>query len=328
MNPAARERIIVTGGSGFVGTHLVACFRERGWEVLSLDVAPPRNPGHRDCWRSSNLLDREGLIAETQQFSPSVFLHFGARTDLNEKETFAGYAANTEGVCNVIEAIRATSSITRVIFASSQLVCSLGYQPQDMYDYRPTTLYGYSKVLSERIIRASNDIGATWTIVRPTSLWGPWFGVPYREFFQMIARNRYVHGCGERTLKQWGYVGNAAFQIWQLVHAPVESVHQQVFYLADYEPTDLRAFADTVQQAFGARRIPMMPAGILQAAAKLGDVCQVLGWRHPPLTSFRYNNMMTSELQDLEPLHRIAGPLPYSVEDGIHATVSWLREQP
>lgn len=321
------ERVIITGGSGFVGTNLVSYFTDRGCEVLSLDIAEPRDPGHRGLWRKVDLLDRGKLIAETQRFKPSIFLHFGARTDLEETKNLAGYAANIDGVCNVVEAVRATPSVQRVVFASSQLVCELGYRPRDAYDYRPTTLYGQSKVLSERIIRAADDIGAVWTIVRPTSLWGPWFGIPYRGFFETIAANRYVHIKGERTLKQWGYVGNSVFQVWKLIQAPVESVHKQVFYLADYEPSELSVFADKVQQAFGSRHIPSVPGSLLRTVARLGDAAQVLGWRNPPLTSFRYRNIVTSELQDLEPLRGVVGPLPYSVEAGIESAVAWLREQ-
>jgi len=318
---------VITGGSGFVGTNLVSFFVEQGWEVRNFDIVEPRNPEHLRFWKDVDLLDRTELAREMQAFQPSVLLHFAARTDLDEQRNLAGYAVNIEGVCNVIETVRSVSSIQRVVFASSQLVCRLGYRPRDEYDYQPATLYGQSKVLTERIIRAADDIGAVWTIVRPTSLWGPWFGAPYRSFFELIANNVYVHPGEIDVPKQWGYIGNAVFQIWKLIESPPEYVHKKTFYLADYEPAQLRDFADRVQAALGARPIRTIPARVLRAAAIVGDTARKLGWKNPPLTSFRYSNLITPEVQDLEPVREIVGPLPYTLEQGIEITVRWLQSQ-
>lgn len=327
MIPVPSSRVVITGGSGFVGTNLVSFFAEREWEVRNVDIAPPRNRNHTCYWRSVNLLDRDQLVKEIQAFRPSVVLHFGARTDLNERIDLTGYAANIEGVSNVIDAIQATPAVQRVIFASSQLVCRLGYSPIDENDYQPTTLYGQSKVITERIIRVADEIGAIWTIVRPTSLWGPWFDEPYRNFFLAIARNLYVHPGRTKTLKQWGFIGNAVFQVWKLIHSPPSAVHKKIFYMADYEPIDLREFADRVQMSFQSKPIKTAPQGILTFVARLGDLSQKLGWKNPPLTTFRYSNIVTPEVHDLEPLRSVVGPLPYTVEQGIEITTRWLREQ-
>jgi nucleoside-diphosphate-sugar epimerase len=319
------KRAIITGGSGFIGTNLLTHLAEQGWQVASFDVVSPRNRYHEPYWQQCDLLDRDDVARQTQAFRPSVFLHFGARTDLDERKSLAGYAANIEGVRNVVETIRATPSVQRVIFASSQLVCHLGYRPEDEYDFCPSTLYGQSKAIGEKIVRSASDIGAVWTIVRPTSLWGPWFDVPYKNFFTAIARNIYFHPGKTKTLKQWGYVGNTAYQIQKLLEAPAEQIHRSMFYLADYEPVPLRDFANQVQQAIGARPIRTMPAGLLRAAGRVGDLAQKAGWQNPPLTSFRYGNIVTSELQDLEPLREVVGQLPFSLRHGIENTLRWLR---
>lgn len=319
------RRVAITGGSGFVGTNLVEYFSQRGWEVRNFDIAPPRNSNHLSYWANVDILQKKHLIAETQKFQPTVLLHFAARTDLDEKQNLAGYATNIEGVSNVIEAIQSTDTIQRVVFASSQLVCELGYRPENEYDYRPSTLYGQSKVLTEKIIRTARNLNVTWTIIRPTSLWGPWFDVPYKNYFLAIARNRYVHPGGTRTLKQWGFVGNSVFQVAHLVQASGEQVHKRTFYLADYQPVELREFANKVQATVGASPIRTIPVSILKTAALLGDAAALIGWEKPPLTSFRYHNMITMETQDLTPLQEVTGPLPYSLDQGIEMTVQWLR---
>lgn len=326
MGISMDRRILITGGSGFIGTNLVGYYLSQGWEVCNFDIVQPRNQEYSRCWIRLNLLDRKQVIQETQQFRPTVLFHFGARTDLKEQKNLGGYAANIEGVCNVIDAIRSTPSICRAIFASSQLVCRIGYKPVNNEDYCPSTLYGQSKVLTERIINTAHEFGPTWTIVRPTSLWGPWFDVPYRNFFETIVRNLYVHPGGVRTFKQWGFIGNTVHQLDQILQASENAVHRKTFYLADYQPIELREFADLIQRAAGARPIPTIPSELMKAAAFGGDILQKIGWKNPPLTRFRYTNITTDEVQDLEPLKAVVGPLPYTIEQGIELTVRWLRQ--
>lgn len=321
------KKILITGGSGFIGTNLVEYYLQQGWKVLNLDIVSPRKGEQKPFWKHIDILDRAALLQTVTDFQPIFLLHFAARTDLDERSNLAGYTANIEGVCNVIEAIRATPSIERVVFASSQLVCRLGYNPTDDYDYNPTTLYGHSKALGERIIRAANDFSAVWTIVRPTSIWGPWFGVPYKNFFEMIAKNIYIHTGNIKTLKQWGFVGNTIFQVDKLIHADPEYVHKKTYYLADYQPIDLRVFADQVREAIGAKPIRTIPDGLLKMIAFGGDICKTLGWKNPPLTRFRYSNITTPEVQDLEPLRKVVGPIPFESTQGIDLTVKWLKER-
>ncbi len=273
------RNILITGGSGFIGTNLVEYFRNAGERVISLDINEPRNPAHKPLWYQVNLLDRENLISTINKFQPDVVLHFGARTDLNEKKNLEGYDANIQGVCNLLEAIRGSERVERVIIASSQLVCEIGYQPENEYIYRPTTLYGKSKVLTENIIRIADWRDITWTIVRPTSLWGPWFGVPYKNFFETIRREIYVHPGGIITRKQWGFVGNSVYQITRLLDVPFEKVHQKTMYLADYEPLDLHLFANSVQQAFDSKPCLTVDYPFLKLIARIGDFLKFIGWQ-------------------------------------------------
>ena len=64
---------------------------------------------------------------------------------------------------------------------------------------------------------------------------------------------------------------------------------------------------------------------MLEPAAKAGDLLKRLGWRNPPLTSFRLDNLVTEMVFDLTPIREIAGDLPYSMTEGIDLTVEWLR---
>jgi hypothetical protein len=65
---------------------------------------------------------------------------------------------------------------------------------------------------------------------------------------------------------------------------------------------------------------------MVQIAAKGGDLMKALSWSNPPMTSFRLRNMRidTSHVP-LQNMRDLAGELPFSIEQGIEATVNWLR---
>lgn len=316
-------RVLISGGSGFIGTNLESFYRERGDEVLAFDSAPPRDPSRTSSLRQTDLLDRESVGRVFEEYRPTVFFHLGARTDLHG-ESRQDYAANLGGLEHVIEAARRTPSLQRAIFASSRMVCRIDHRPSTMDEYSPPNAYGESKVLGEGIVRESG-LEVPWTIVRPTSIWGPWFDVPYKSFFLSIAKGRYVHIKGHAVDKSFGYVGNTVHQLDRLARAAPETVGGKTLYLGDYPPINTGDMAERVRLEMGAPKIRTLPMPALRVAAALGDGARRLGWDEPPLTSFRLANLVTEMVYDLTPLESVVGPLPYSLDDGIRATVQWMR---
>lgn len=318
-------RMLVTGGSGFIGTNLIEYFLAHGNEIVNLDIASPRNKAHSSNWQQIDLLNAKGLRDAIHNFNPEVILHMGARTDL-DGISLNDYAANTVGVENLIAAIEDLKSLRRVVFASSRLVCRIGYQPLNNLDYCPSTPYGESKVIGEQIVRSeASRIPCPWVIVRPTSIWGPWFDVPYKTFFLSIAKGRYVHPGHVKVLKSFGFVGNTVHELQALLNADDEKVNGKTLYLADYQPIDVAQMANSIQREIGVDKIKTVSVAILRVVAWIGDALKLLGWRNPPLTTFRLNNLLTPMVHDLGSLQEIVGELPYSMEKGIQITVTWMK---
>jgi nucleoside-diphosphate-sugar epimerase len=318
-------RSLVTGGSGFIGTNLVEHLLQCGDEVLTIDTKEPRDKRHTRYYKRVDVLDRERLSRTANDFSPDRVLHLAARTDLAEKRNLSGYAANTTGIENLIHALSSKPTVHRVIFVSSQLVCKNGYFPRTPDEYCPDTLYGSSKVISEQVIKQSSDLSYEWCIVRPTSIWGPWFDVPYKQFFISIARGWYFNPGRVEARKSYGFVGNVVFQLDKLLAAPSQQIHGRTFYLTDYDPITIRRWADTISRRMQAKRIHTLPSPLVRMAAWGGDALQAMGWSSPPLTSFRLRNMRCeTHLVPVEPIREITGPLPYSMEQGVDMTIEWL----
>ncbi|MFQ5443241.1 MAG: NAD-dependent epimerase/dehydratase family protein [Nitrospinales bacterium] len=319
------SRILVTGGSGFIGTNLIQAYLDRGETVANFDAAAPADARQVPYWRQVDILDAGALQREMDVFRPDLIFHMAARTDLRGPVVEA-YSANTQGVRNLIGAARRIEHLKRVIFASSMLVCRMGYVPQDEFDYQPGTCYGESKVIGEKIVRQEAADAFEWCIVRPTSIWGPWFGAPYRNFFEAVKKGIYFHPMGKCVRRTYGFVLNSVFELIQLASCDAKRMHGKTFYLADYEPLELQAWSNLVAHAMGRRPIRAMPLFVFKCAAKVGDGLQRLGMSTPPMSSFRLHNMLTDMIHDTRHLQDICGPLPYTPAEGVRLTVEWMRQ--
>lgn len=318
------QRFLITGGSGFIGTNVVdALLRDGRYHVLSLDVVAPRKAAHRPYWQQADLLDRDALHAAIAAFRPHYVLHLAARTDLRGK-SIDDYAANTTGMANLLDALDGVAELKQAVFTSSMLVCRAGYMPQNDHDYAPSTLYGESKVRTEEIIRAHRP-RYLWSIVRPTSIWGPWFGEPYANFFKMVLSHTYIDLGRHACRKTYGYIDNAVYQTMAIFQAPAADVAEKVFYLGDYEPYNISEWAREIGAAAHIR-IPRAPFWLFRCAALVGDLLTACRLRFP-MTSFRLKNMTTDNIIDMAATQRIAPDLPVSREEGNRRTLAWLAGQ-
>jgi nucleoside-diphosphate-sugar epimerase len=206
-------------------------------------------------------------------------------------------------------------------------VCRLGYIPRHDSDYCPNTYYGESKVLGERIVRELAGNSFVWVIVRPTSIWGPWFDVPYKGFFAAVKKGLYFHPRGHQVNRSYGFVLNVVSQLAGLISQQVggHQVHSQMFYLADYQPVDVKQWADTIADAFGKSKTHEAPLFLMRLIAAGGDLFKRLRVRNPPLTSLRLNNLLTSAVFDMNAVRSLCGESPYTLEAGVRITVEWMR---
>lgn len=317
-------KILITGGSGFIGSNLVDYFCSKNFEVINFDIHKPRNPQYNNIWFKGDILNTNDLAKCFAEFNPDYVVHLAARTDLDEKKSLKGYAANIEGVQNIVDIINTYPSIKRTIYASSRMVCKIDYIPTSFDDYCPPNLYGESKVLGEKIVNtaAKHD----YVIVRPTSIWGPYFEIPYRTFFDTVKKNVFFIPKNHHPKKSFGFVLNTVVQLEKMLFAPNESLEKN-YYLSDYPAIDLKEWADLVSIRFNnkkSREIPMLP---LKIAAKMGDILQQIGWRNPPLTTFRLNNLITHMVYDTSTLEKLCGNLPYSLEQGVKITIDWMESK-
>lgn len=316
-------KIIITGASGFIGTNLLEFYLGKA-DVINIDCRAPKNRKHLQYWKNVDCLDKDAIFRAFVSFDPDYIIHLAARTDI-WGESLEDYGANVTGVKNVLAASSACKNLKKILITSSMLVCKAGYMPLHQKDYNPTTWYGKSKVETENITWANKPF-CDWAILRPTSIWGPWFGTPYRNFFDMVRSRRYFHIGHKACTKTYGYIENAVYQIDRILKTDTTNENNKVFYLGDDPATNIEEWANQIATELGFR-IPRLPYWLVRGVAWGGDILTKL--KIPfPMYSFRLKNMTTDNIINLYATNKIAPSLPVDRTTGIKRTLDWLKDCP
>lgn len=323
MTDRSKWRVMITGGSGFIGTVAIDYYRRMGASICNLDIAAPKKAEHAEHWCNQDILDREGVSRQFQKFKPTHLIHLAARADLDESIPVQDFVENIDGVESVMEAAKNAPGLERVLVASTMYVCRPGYSPTNDEDYCPHTIYGESKVLTEKITRAA-DLKSVWCIVRPAVIWGPYHERLANEFFRIVRKGLYFHPGRTNAMKSYGYVENTVYQMDGLLAAQPDDVSGRVFYLAD-PPIGVFDWADEFSRQLINKPIRRAPLWFFQGLALIGDLLGKIGYDRFPMTSFRLRNMTHDGCVDIASTEAVTGSVPVSLEEGVGRTVAWIR---
>ena len=313
-------RILVTGGSGFIGTNFMAFQAAQGVALLNLDWNPPLDPDHRAWWKEIDLMDQASVQAAFDAFKPTHVVHLAARTDTDEPVDVDAYRQNHEGTRILLEVVKRCACVERIVVTSTQFVCEAGYQPKNDLDFKPFTVYGESKRRTEMITREA-ALTCCWTIIRPTTIWGPW-SLRYRDvMFKVMRKGLYFHPGKGRVVRSYGYVGNVVWQIDRMLHAPRPVVDGRVFYVGD-RPFDLKEWVEVVSRVLVGKPVRYIPTFLIQLLAWVGDAFKLVGLPFP-ITSGRFRSMTSDYITPMDKTIDALGEAPFSIEAGVKETVKW-----
>jgi dTDP-4-dehydrorhamnose reductase len=163
-------RILITGGSGFLGGHLAAAAAAAGEDVTATYHAhrPQKGPPMR--WMPLDLEDEQGTIEAVRSARPEIVLHAAAmaKPDDCAREPERAERVNMGGSRAMARACAAVDA--RLVLVSTDLVFDGGAPPYaEDAPVRPLSLYGRTKLLAERaVLEAAPDAAAA----RVTLLYG------------------------------------------------------------------------------------------------------------------------------------------------------------
>lgn len=315
--------VLITGGSGFIGSHLLEELGAAGHRLTNVDLRPP-TAGARwaETFRAGSLLDRDGLTAIFSEVRPTHVVHLAAVAKM-EARSLEEFAANTEGTANLLAAVEAAGNVERLIVTSTQHVRKPGSgAPTSDVDYLPYKLYGESKVVTERLTRDAS-LTCAWTLIRPTAVWGPRQLLLAEGLWRLMAQGRYFHPAGDPVVRSYGYVRNLVWQVHRLLEAPRPAVDRKMFYIADGNMRQLD-WVNAVARELTGRDVRTVPLPVVHGLSACGDLLRGVGLRFP-IYRDRLENLITPNPVPTEPILNLLGPPPHSMADGARETALWLK---
>jgi 3beta-hydroxy-delta5-steroid dehydrogenase/steroid delta-isomerase len=255
-------RVLVTGGSGFVGTNLVTELLDRGHEVRSFDRAPSPLPEHPRLQTVVGDITDVDDVAKAVAGIDTVF-HTAAIIDLmgggSAPARERSFAVNVGGTEKLVHAARAAGAKRFVYTASNSVVMGgqviAGGDETLPYTERFNDLYTETKVAAEKFVLGANGVDGLLTCsIRPSGIWGRGDQTMFRKLFEsVLAGHVKVLVGSEHSKLDNSYVHN-------LVHGfilagehlvPGGTAPGQAYFINDGEPVNMFEFSRPVVEACG-----------------------------------------------------------------------------
>lgn len=283
-------KVLVTGGAGFIASHLVDALIERGDDVavvddLSMGCRGNVNPRARLYAMSITDPRLEEVFSEA---APQVVSHHAAQVNLRRSVDEPQYDAevNIVGSLNVIvNCLR--HGVQRLVYASSggAVYGEPHYLPVDEgHPIEPASQYGLSKHTVERYLRLYGQQGLTYVALRYPNVYGPRqnphgeAGVVAIFAQQMYAGERpTIFGAGDKT-RDYTHVSDVV----QAHLRAMERGHNDVYNIGTAVETSDQEVFDAVAEAVGYRGTPLYtsvrPGEIQRMCLDWSKARRALGW--------------------------------------------------
>jgi UDP-glucose 4-epimerase len=158
--------ILVTGGAGYIGSHVCYILKQQGWEPVCFDNF---STGHRWAVKygplvEGDLLNPEHIRQAIKAYKPLVIMHLASFIQVGEsvKDPLKYYKNNISGMVNLLEAMK-EENVPYIIFSSSAAVYGnpLTCPIDETHPCQPINPYGYTKLMIEQILA---DCGTAYGI--------------------------------------------------------------------------------------------------------------------------------------------------------------------
>ncbi len=261
-------RALVTGATGFIGSHLTERLIKNGYEVSCM------------VRKASDLKWLEGLDVRLFQGDCSLreslnniagfdyIFHLSGLTKANHAVDF--YNVNTKATENIIDiAVRNNPNLKRFVFLSSLSAygpAMNGTLPREDYKPHPVSDYGQSKLLAEDAVLRYRD-KLPVSILRPTAVYGPRDKEMFL-FFKIIKK---------KVLPYWGESLVSLVYIDDLINAIIlaaekEGALGETFFISDGMVYSNKEIIDEIAMAMGVNLIKLrLPKALLPAVGLIGD---------------------------------------------------------
>ncbi|MFB6254372.1 MAG: NAD-dependent epimerase/dehydratase family protein [Halobacteriaceae archaeon] len=256
--------VLVTGGTGFIGSYVAQDLLENGYDVIAYDLSSDTHIleklgiAQNVTVKQGDVTDQADIIRACKQSDADYIVHLAALLTNGARENpRAALSVNIQGTNNVFETARILDDqIQRVAWASSAAV----YAPPKKYDTKwvtednliyPDTLYGATKAYNEHQAKVySKDYDLSLVGLRPTVAYGPYRETGGSAFLANIIEKpalgeSYQVQYGDQTI-DWQYVRDIAQAFRRGITTDENALSQRIYNVRG-ELATIREAAETVK---------------------------------------------------------------------------------
>ena len=324
-------KILITGASGFIGSHLAEKLLSLGHEVwcgVRATTSRKYLSDPRLHFTDINLSSQENIMESLRNIPLDVVVHAAGATKCRRKEDF--YTINTLGTQHLVDALEALYPDTakpRFIFVSSLSV--VNSIPSERLG--SATAYGDSKYRAEEIVRRSP---LPYVILRPTGVYGP----REKDYFLMVKsiRQHIDFSVGFKPQRlTFVYVSDVVQAIVKSITQPAEKVVCHTFTLSDGAEYSSETFSDLIISALeeteGRRPFVLrlrLPLFVLRVVCFFGEWYNRLTGRLTTLNADKYNILSQRDWRcDISSSRELLGYSPeVLLAEGVRKSVKWYKD--
>ncbi|TRU81292.1 MAG: SDR family oxidoreductase [Microcystis novacekii Mn_MB_F_20050700_S1] len=321
------KNILVTGATGFIGSyllpilsqqkfHITAAVRKNLSQSLSIPIKTIKvgNIDEKTNWQEA----LEGI---------DIVIHLAARAHIIN-ETIPNPEAefikvNTQGTANLVQqSIQA--GVKHFIFISSigAMTTQSDRVLTENSPCHPDSPYGRSKLQAEQaLINLAKDTNMTWTILRPTLVYGPGNPGNMERLMKLIKRGLPLPFGAIKNRRSFVFVGNLVAAIITCLDHP--NAANQIFLISDNQavstPQLIRLIAQQIQQP--CQLLPV-PTTLLRFLGYLGDTIESITGKNLPFNTYSIDRLLGSLTVDSSHIQKTLDWQPtFTLEQGLAQTI-------
>lgn len=312
-------RIAVIGGSGFVGTRLIALLKDS--HILT-NIDKQQSVFYPEITQIVNVLDKENLVNALKNHDAVVLLAAEHRDDVTPISLY--YDVNVQGMRNTLDAME-VNGIKRLLFTSSVAVYGLNKEnPNEQHPADPCNHYGKSKWEAEGVLREWMEKHQDWhvNVLRPTVIFGERNRGNVYNLLNQIAHGRFLMvGKGE-NVKSMAYVGNIVGLIQFLLERDQEGY--DVFNYTDKPDMNMNDLVSLVSTVLKKRLLSVhFPYWLGMCGGYCFDALAWLTRRKLAISSVRVKKFCSTTQFDSSKVLATGFKAPFSLSDGLSRTLKF-----
>ncbi len=307
-------KILVTGGSGFIGTNLVSDLLKQGHHVLIYDKQ--RSEAYPDLCRVADVRDKETLSGAMQGMDVVYHLAAEHRDDVSPASLY--YEVNVNGAQNLVYAME-KNGVNRLIFTSTVALYGLNSgEPNEDSPIKPFNDYGKSKYQAEIVFNKwfEEDHKRCLIIVRPTVIFGERNRGNVFNLLNQIASGKFMMVGDGQNKKSMGYVLNLTQFMTKLLEG---HSGKHVYNYSDKPDLNMKELVKITRETLGIRRTNKVkiPYVIGIMGGYTFDGLAKLTGRTYPISSIRIKKFCANTKISAEKVKKIGFAPPYSLGEGL-----------